>query len=123
MGLADVADRRIGGFSLGMTQRLGVPTALPADPSSLILDRARPSDETPDRTAGERSPPAPSYAQQSSSAVRLGPGVEGAVEQQGPFAQTDEAVAAAGEVEGGGGTVVGGVTDDGPQTAVQGLDP
>ncbi|NEC18453.1 ATP-binding cassette domain-containing protein [Streptomyces parvus] len=38
VGLTDVADRRIGGFSLGMTQRLGVATALLADPSSLILD-------------------------------------------------------------------------------------
>lgn len=38
VGLGDVADRRIGGFSLGMTQRLGVATALLADPSSLILD-------------------------------------------------------------------------------------
>jgi ABC-2 type transport system ATP-binding protein len=38
VGLGDVADRRIGGFSLGMTQRLGIATALLADPSSLIFD-------------------------------------------------------------------------------------
>ena len=38
VGLTDVARRRIGGFSLGMKQRLGVATALLGDPPVLIFD-------------------------------------------------------------------------------------
>jgi ABC-2 type transport system ATP-binding protein len=38
VGLQDVARRRAGGFSLGMGQRLGIASALLANPSTLILD-------------------------------------------------------------------------------------
>lgn len=37
-GLADVARRRIGGFSLGMKQRLGIASALLGDPPVLLFD-------------------------------------------------------------------------------------
>jgi ABC-2 type transport system ATP-binding protein len=38
VGLADVANRRIGGYSLGMRQRLGIATALLGDPPVLLFD-------------------------------------------------------------------------------------
>lgn len=38
VGLADVARRRIGGFSLGMKQRLGIAGALLGDPPVLVFD-------------------------------------------------------------------------------------
>ncbi|MCL1899400.1 MAG: ABC transporter ATP-binding protein [Promicromonosporaceae bacterium] len=37
-GLESVADKRVGGFSLGMGQRLGIASALLGNPSTLILD-------------------------------------------------------------------------------------
>src|SRR5690606_11614242 len=38
VGLQDVAGRKIGGFSLGMSQRLGIATALLGDPQVLLFD-------------------------------------------------------------------------------------
>jgi ABC-2 type transport system ATP-binding protein len=38
VGLADVADKRVGGFSLGMGQRLGIAAALLGRPQTVVLD-------------------------------------------------------------------------------------
>ncbi|MGH9058354.1 MAG: ABC transporter ATP-binding protein [Acidimicrobiales bacterium] len=38
VGLGDVASKRVGGFSLGMGQRLGIAVALLADPATVVLD-------------------------------------------------------------------------------------
>ncbi|MGZ4594597.1 MAG: ABC transporter ATP-binding protein [Actinomycetes bacterium] len=38
VGLADVADRKVGQYSLGMRQRLGLAAALLGDPAVLVLD-------------------------------------------------------------------------------------
>ena len=38
VGLTDVAGRRVGGFSLGMAQRLGIAAALLGDPAVVLLD-------------------------------------------------------------------------------------
>lgn len=38
VGLHDVADRRVGGYSQGMRQRLGIAAALLGDPRVLVLD-------------------------------------------------------------------------------------
>ena len=38
VGLTSVANRKVGGFSLGMSQRLGIATALLGDPDTLLFD-------------------------------------------------------------------------------------
>ncbi|MCA9860156.1 MAG: ATP-binding cassette domain-containing protein [Thermomicrobiales bacterium] len=38
VGLTQVADKQVGGFSLGMSQRLGIATALLGDPEVLLFD-------------------------------------------------------------------------------------
>ena len=38
VGLVDVAGRKVGNFSLGMSQRLGIATALLGDPPTLLFD-------------------------------------------------------------------------------------
>ena len=38
VGLSEVSEQRVGGFSLGMSQRLGMAAALLGDPSVLLLD-------------------------------------------------------------------------------------
>jgi ABC-2 type transport system ATP-binding protein len=38
VGLSEVAGKRVGGFSLGMGQRLGIASALLGDPSVVVLD-------------------------------------------------------------------------------------
>lgn len=38
VGLADAADQKAGGYSLGMRQRLGIAAAILGDPEVLVLD-------------------------------------------------------------------------------------
>ena len=38
VGLSDVAGKRVGTFSLGMSQRLGIAAALLGDPQTMMFD-------------------------------------------------------------------------------------
>jgi ABC-2 type transport system ATP-binding protein len=38
VGLSEVAEKRVGGFSLGMFQRFGIAVAMLGDPEILLLD-------------------------------------------------------------------------------------
>jgi ABC-2 type transport system ATP-binding protein len=67
VGLRDVAGTRVGGFSLGMGQRLGVASALLGNPTTVVLDepanglpgqhvRAAPRRRDPRSLQGDRDP-------------------------------------------------------------------
>jgi len=53
-GLSDVAGRKVGTFSLGMNQRLGIAAALLGDPST-VMSTSRLTDLTPRASFGIRN--------------------------------------------------------------------
>jgi ABC-2 type transport system ATP-binding protein len=51
-GLQSVAGKRVGGFSLGIGQRLGIAAALLGDPQTLLLDESPSTASTPRASCG-----------------------------------------------------------------------
>jgi len=71
VGLAGVARKRVGGFSLGMKQRLGIAAALLGDPGVLIFDERNGAHRRlPDRRSRSGPPAASTTWQETAHDIR-----------------------------------------------------